>query len=555
MTIDLKGGKIDLLTKSDLKYLEKNGLIVYMFTVTDYVENNFPHYEVRKGNNYSRLFGTYNNRKNKIVVCDVNVSSIDYNIKVSDHETIGVVPVIRYKNGIPGDIIRNKGKFRNSSDFEIAKIGRFLYSDLSLPEEDCLEKKYQEGNVIPTGAEYREYKEYIIDGEYYARNEENGKWARTKDVEWLLDFKNSVLICTNILSVSSVNAFEAWLEVLTDMIFQERKNIDKSNILLTVNEENNLPPFSIPTMEMLDPKTRIKLFQYKGIDIEPTEFAYLTGGEKSIEHHILHSYKDKVLYEHLLDHTIRPCINYDYIKDKSKLISSSSIFDVVSYGEYPTSFAGEISDKLEYMYIAGELNKTNKSYHFLRYDGKYYKSTEFEIEECPEYEYKGNKYIRLDWDIDSSVINNIEFYLKRKFNTIQNKGIIWIKVEDIKWLVDKETNAAIAEKGLLDLRRHSYSTVDLSLVNNYLKKYFSKDIEPSKTQNKKEEVNNAPDNIMLQIIMKKYNLIHEKERIEKIKKVIEGNEILQRLMEKNNLTPEDVELDESDNPLVRGLKI
>ena len=143
--------------------------------------------------------------------------------------------------------------------------------------------------------------------------------------------------------------------------------------------------------------------------------------------------------------------------------------------------------------------------------------------------------------------------LPKDYKTI-NKGVVWVKVEEIKWLIDKETNIAIAEKGLLKLgKKEGLCNVKLSLVKKYLKKYFSKDIVASQAQSKNIEEEKA-DNIIFQIIMKKYNLMGEKAKIEKLKSVIENDEMLQRLMKKNNLNYDDVELDEEDNPVIRGLK-
>lgn len=536
------GGTFDFITKAELMHLKKAGLLSKMFKTTPYSDAN-------ENGTLPIIYYDFLTHSSLCYI-DSTTGNIDFNVK-DEHSYIGIAPVITYKKGFPNGLVE-KGN-------DTVKLGRHIYALVKGLEVNKLDKELSLGNMIPTGGKYGNLFEYIYNNKYYARGT-NGLWADVRDVEWIVDSEHNRLICKNIIDYAGRElVFNTLLQVEKELT-QNSKSISNYNILLTEAEEKNSLPFFVPTKEMIEPNTRNKTLQYVGVDFDITEFAYMMGGRKPSEKFIvdeLVSYDSSEIYRI----SIRPCINYDFIRDKSKIISHSSLYDLVSYGEYISSCTSiKKMDELEFRYLSGELMKTNKSYHLIEYSkekGNY----EFEIKEYPEYEYEGNKYVRLNIKLEEYELKYLN--LPKDYKII-NKGVVWVKVEEIKWLVDKETNIAIAEKGLLKLgKKEDLCDVKLSLVKNYLKKYFSIDIVPSKiltkakseTLNKVEETETTGDNIMLQIIVKKYNLMSEKEKIEKIKKVIEGNEILQRLMEKNNLIPADIGLDENDNPIVRGLRI
>lgn len=132
----------------------------------------------------------------------------------------------------------------------------------------------------------------------------------------------------------------------------------------------------------------------------------------------------------------------------------------VEFGEYPqTIVSDEIQEQLEQKYQENTLSKTNKVYTWNKTHN--------------EYEFKNNKYIRFE---------------------NENQEHVWIKVEPVRWWVDEEKDVAVTEKGLFagipfDNKKEYNGDFSKTNLKNYIDKYFSKEIEPSKLQNPKTDYN------------------------------------------------------------------
>ena len=380
---------------------------------------------------------------------------------IKKNPDIGIVPIIQ----LPPDELRQfVSRSEEVDGKKIVKYGKFEYRYLSKKEIEELDKELEKGNVAyyKYSNSYTTKDIYIYKGKKYtpARNLDGTvNWIELRDLEWIIDEEGSKLICTNIIDYLNCENIYNYLDRLEAQI--DIPNLPKfeETLLLTPNENvNNLPfvDFEKEALKELIQKYKSEDTLYTDADI----FKDMMFG----------SYEDKV--------NIRPAIDYKYIKDKSVLIKSHKDYDEVYYGEYPQVFLHDEEENiLETNYSKEKLSTTGKVYtscHISNKDG-------FQVKEYPEYEYNGNKYIRIG-----------EYR--------------WVKVCPIKWYVDKKTNIAISPGSLVyfiieDSKDIKVNDVD---INNYLRKCFSKEIEPRKVM--EEKLRESRENIITQIIMKKYNL-------------------------------------------------
>lgn len=170
-------------------------------------------------------------------------------------------------------------------------------------------------------------------------------------------------------------------------------------------------------------------------------------------------------------------------------ISSNNIREIngileVEYGEYPQTVVSEdYSETLEKAFINmqnsnSEMKITGKCYTTDTSRGR---DESFRAKSHIEYEYRGNKYVRYTVEEETGV-NEILSDGRR----IQVKNSYWVKVEPIKWLVDKKTNIALSKKILFagvyyneDIKRYFNGFFELTNIKKFMDKYFSKDIVPS----------------------------------------------------------------------------
>lgn len=161
--------------------------------------------------------------------------------------------------------------------------------------------------------------------------------------------------------------------------------------------------------------------------------------------------------------------DYTYNEDEELLY--------VKNGEYPQTAVEELTYlKLEKAFIYGEIQKTDKKYT-MYYASEYTKHFLDKIM-VQEYIFQNEKYVRL---IANPTCEQVT--LSNGF-TVKKDTVIWIKVEPVVWLYEKNQNIGIAEKGLIagvPYNKDPYEPYyHNSFIENYLNKTFSKDLIPSK---------------------------------------------------------------------------
>jgi len=186
----------------------------------------------------------------------------------------------------------------------------------------------------------------------------------------------------------------------------------------------------------------------------------------------------------------RPIVKYSKIKDfvKSKKIRKDGCLEV-EYGEYPQFVVEDLKlvMELERLWNNGdnlpELKFTDKAYSYDTtesddVDEKFYLGQYLEVE------YSGNKYVRftVGYNGSSRELSNNKIYFK--------DSVCWLKVEPIKWLIDKSSDIAISKNVLFAGVQYCYNPNILDDFKNtdikkYMDDYFCKEILPSnvKTHN------------------------------------------------------------------------
>lgn len=535
------GEKLDLPTKKEIKSLIKRGFI----SKTGFNQSAFACY------NQNDLLKSIpiKDKNGKISYCSIQYDSFGDDV-VSFYRESKPLPSNIKKGFLP--IIRQGF---NGYDFKLADrevnceytylYGRYPCSALDDKDVYKIEKEYKEGNLVFTGREFcfqssvdenkkNIYHEFLYNGKFFVRKmfTSNIIWFKEDELEWLVDLKQSILVCNNTIAPCEYTD----LETLTSDLNYNYEN--RLELIPTQKELDNNERFSLPSEYYITYSTAFKSLT------KHSDYAVACGSVRKFDDALTSD--DKHKYKGNYGYGIHPTIDYDLIKDKCRKDKTFDNYETVYYGEYPQTFVDYKTEEiLEDKFINGELNKTGKVY--TRYHGN------FKILKYEEYEYNGEKYIRMNKHTIVDVKD--ENMRSKKLLAMMKKEALWIKVEPIRWIVD-ETNIAISEEALTS---GIYSWVDM---NNFLIKYFSKDIIPSKI---KKEIVDKPkssevssDNVIIQIIMKKYNLspdnIEERKRLAKIAQIINSKALLKELIEKNNLKLEDVKLDEEDNPIIRGLR-
>ena len=206
-------------------------------------------------------------------------------------------------------------------------------------------------------------------------------------------------------------------------------------------------------------------------------------------------------YEYIIDSNGKiGSAKVDLFNIGSRLVlPSSSLYDVlingtskrandgvleVEYGLYPQQAADEIMQKeLErlFTYKSNTLQLTGNTFT-VKFNKKY------NWETIPEYEYEGQKYIRMIANPFFDRKNNGHFRLSN--GVIYEKGdYIWVKVEPVKWLIDEQTGTILGEKVLFASMPFRYDPQSLSdFLNSDIKKcidnVISKELLQSITINK-----------------------------------------------------------------------
>jgi len=255
---------------------------------------------------------------------------------------------------------------------------------------------------------------------------------------------------------------------------------------------------------------QLGILEKYGISAEITDFSILLGGHVSFHTNkenslkncmgrwwVKTSDKDRTVYivdtdgkrwwvfSNRSDIGIRPCLRYSTISSNSQNGArwKNRIFEI-EFGEYPQTIVSEnFSKTLEeafanMSYSNTGMKTTGKNYttDSVRYR---YSCAPFQAKIHSEYEYNGGKYIRLMGN--SNCIGKV----LSDGRTIQDGTPYWVKIEPIKWIVDKKSKIALSEKilfsGTYFASKDEYdSDFKKTDIKKFIDEYFIKDIIPSK---------------------------------------------------------------------------
>ena len=148
--------------------------------------------------------------------------------------------------------------------------------------------------------------------------------------------------------------------------------------------------------------------------------------------------------------------------------------DITLYGEYPQTVVDtQTNNKMEELFYSQALKTTGKIYSF---DSVYAnKETPFRRASYAEYEYNGQKYIRVKGRYSSSTtkLSSGEW--------VMDERPYWVRVEPIEWLKDP-TGTWVSKKCLFagiqfDTNRSYDGDFSKTFMKKYLDTYFAKEIE------------------------------------------------------------------------------
>ena len=178
--------------------------------------------------------------------------------------------------------------------------------------------------------------------------------------------------------------------------------------------------------------------------------------------------------------TVRPALQSSVIFSQiyQSRVSGYNRTEEVELGEYPQwAVSLEMQCLLEKIYETGKLNKTGGSYTFdsVKYNDY---NTGFKPVTYEEYEYQGNKYIRIkansDFDGGKFMLSNGACY--------KDGDYVWVEVSPVKWLIDQKTHTLISKYGLLsgieflDKEHEYHGDFSKTRMYEYLNSYMIKDL-------------------------------------------------------------------------------
>lgn len=173
----------------------------------------------------------------------------------------------------------------------------------------------------------------------------------------------------------------------------------------------------------------------------------------------------------------------------NKEVNKDGILEV-EFGEYPQQATSKDMQKIleeSYLLESKALSKTGKKYTKV--------DNSMDQTSYDEYEYNGVKYIRmkLSSNQESVTLSNGEKYADDDY--------VWIKVQPIKWLVDKKNDTAISKNILLNIKckikdryiLNSYNGVEM--IKAAFDNYLSAEIIPSKAYTQKDKITPSAQDI------------------------------------------------------------
>ncbi len=202
---------------------------------------------------------------------------------------------------------------------------------------------------------------------------------------------------------------------------------------------------------------------------------------------------------HMREGAIRPVLQSSVIFSQispNRRVRGYNGTEEVEYGEYPQNAAdSRMQNILESEYNSG-MHKTGSSYTFDSVKPNDHDNTGFKPVTYEEYEYQGNKYIRIK--ANSMYDDNIRFKLS---NGVEygNGDYVWVKVSPVRWLIDDKTGILISKKGLVSGVRFLdketvYEGFDRTEMKEYLDKYMLRDLTQNVTFTRAQNI--TPEEII-----------------------------------------------------------
>ena len=166
---------------------------------------------------------------------------------------------------------------------------------------------------------------------------------------------------------------------------------------------------------------------------------------------------------------IRPIMPLsEILKENPKVNVEYGGIETLEYGEYPQNIVDEsLEEELETLYQQKKLNKTNKKYtHMLKNKNEKYQ----------EYEYKENKYIRIE---KANVYDRI---YKNYNKELINRKTYWLEVKPLEWVIDRDQEIAISKYIISSMlfSRDNDNNYENSDIKKYLENNFLKEIQQGK---------------------------------------------------------------------------
>ena len=216
-------------------------------------------------------------------------------------------------------------------------------------------------------------------------------------------------------------------------------------------------------------------------------------------------------YSHL---GVRPVIKFSDVSYMCK-DSESSDYGIreILFGEYPQKALNRNGiNELDDAFYAGLLNPTGKCYSI---SDKYFGS-----DRCIEYEYNGNKYVRMpvsSW-FKGGQLSTGDF--------VRSGNNIWFKVEPIVWLLDEEKDLLISKRALfsgvpMQALNSSTNEFNESSLNKYLNEYFALEIMPVMKYYKPDVIKEMYEE--LEEINNEMNELAKDEKVKRFMKLLSRN--------------------------------
>ena len=185
-------------------------------------------------------------------------------------------------------------------------------------------------------------------------------------------------------------------------------------------------------------------------------------------------------------YAIRPVIHLDDISNYN-VISNDLDTMIIEYGEFPQTIEKtDISKMLEALYQLNDIERTSKGYtisDLSRNEG--IDNKPFVPRTYPEMTLSNKRYVRII--AQSKCICNLS-----DGRAIENKTPYWVKVEPIRWIVDKLSGVCVSQCALVSGIPFSHSTnysgyFNESDISKYFEFYFSDEVIKQEVKKPKEK--------------------------------------------------------------------